>query len=56
MKKKIKDTKKVKNTVSKYVIVSINSNNIFEPSNVSTKTLKNALEGTNLKELAPAFV
>ena len=56
MQKKIKDTKKVKNTVSKYVIVSINSNNIFEPSNVSTKTLKNALEGTNLKELAPAFV
>ena len=48
--------KKIKNTVSKYVIVSINSNNIFEPSNVSTKTLKNALEGTNLKELAPAFV
>ena len=45
MQKKIKDTKKV-----------INTNNIFEPSNVSTKTLKNALEGTNLKELAPAFV
>lgn len=56
MQKKIKDTKKVKNTVSKYVVVSINSNNIFEPSNVSTKTLKNALEGTKLEELAPAFV
>ena len=48
--------KKIKDTISKYVVVSINSNNIFEPSNVSTKTLKNALEGTKLEELAPAFV
>lgn len=54
--KKIKMQKKAKDTVSKYVTVSINSKNIFEPSNISTKTLKQALAGTKLEELAPAFV
>lgn len=54
--RKIKSQKKVQQTTAKYVVVSINTKNIFEPSNVSTKTLQKALEGTALEELAPAFV
>ena len=54
--KKIKSQTKEQKTAAKYVTVSINTKNIFEPSNISTKTLKKALEGTNLEELAPAFV
>lgn len=54
--KKIKIQKQAQKAVAKYVVVSVNSKNIFEPSNVSTKTLKKALEGTNLETLAPAFV
>ena len=54
--KKMKIQKKEKEAVKKYVVVSVNSKNIFEASHVSTKTLKKALEGTNLEALAPAFV
>lgn len=54
--RKIKSQKKVQQTTAKYVVVSINTTNIFEPSNISTTTLKKALEGTSLEELAPAFV
>lgn len=54
--KKIKSQTKEQKTAAKYVTVSINTKNIFEPSNISAKTLKKALEGTNLETLAPAFV
>ena len=54
--KKINSQKKLQQSTAKYVVVSINTKNIFEPSNVTTGTLKKALEGTNLEELAPAFV
>lgn len=56
MHKKMKIQKKEKETVEKYVVVSFNSKNIFEASHVSTKTLKKALEGTNLEPLASSFV
>lgn len=55
-KKELKALRNRNKKIKKYANITFNSKDIFLPSNVDKKSLKYALEGTELEPLADAFI